>query len=99
MEAFGSTKRKKAMKSRLQNKIDSEDLGHSVSGAVNHMISQPKRNGEEGTLYFKKNCFSQFGHRLKYEFGTLFCSIWDELAIILRVVHCILIICQGPEKG
>ena len=51
VEAFGSTKRKKAMKSRLQNKIDSEDLGHSVSGAVNHMISQPKRNGEEGTLY------------------------------------------------
>ena len=37
------------MKSRLQNMIDSEELGHSVSGAVNHMISQPERNGDEGT--------------------------------------------------
>ena len=49
MDAFGSTRRKKAMKSRLQNAIDSEELGHSVSGAVNHMMSQPEQNGEEGT--------------------------------------------------
>ncbi|CAB4034099.1 DNA-directed RNA polymerase I subunit RPA49-like, partial [Paramuricea clavata] len=49
VDAFGSTRRKKAMKSRLQNAIDSEELGHSVSGAVNHMMSQPERNGEEAS--------------------------------------------------
>lgn len=48
VEAFGSTKRKKAMKTRLQNVIDSEELGQSVSTAVNHMMRQPEENGGKG---------------------------------------------------
>ncbi|XP_028397893.1 DNA-directed RNA polymerase I subunit RPA49-like isoform X2 [Dendronephthya gigantea] len=52
VEAFGSTRRKRAMKSRLQNVIDSQELGHSVSGAVSHMIGQPEQNGEEASSNF-----------------------------------------------
>jgi hypothetical protein len=51
VEAFGSTKRKRAMKSRLQNMIGSEELVNSATGVVNHMISQPEQNGEQGTAY------------------------------------------------
>lgn len=37
MEAFGSKKKKKAMMSRIRNKIDSDDLEKSVSKVFNHM--------------------------------------------------------------
>ena len=39
------------MKSRLQNMIGSEELVNSATGVVNHMISQPEQNGEQGTAY------------------------------------------------
>lgn len=39
------------MKSRLQNAIDSEELGHSVSGAVNHMMSQPGRQEGNDVIF------------------------------------------------
>lgn len=54
VEAFGSSKRKRAMKSRLQNKIDSDELGHSVSNAVDHMLSQPEQEGTMSMSMFNK---------------------------------------------
>lgn len=56
MEAFGSSKRKKAMKSRLQNTIDSAELELSVSNAVSHMLSRPEQEGrtiQDFTKYLK----------------------------------------------
>jgi len=40
-EAFGSNKKKKAMLSRLRNKVDNTDLGDTVSEVVQGLASEP----------------------------------------------------------
>ena len=46
-EAFGSSKKRRAMASRLQNMIDSEELGGTVAGAVQNVLNQSQEEISE----------------------------------------------------